>query len=208
MRKEWGALKAAPLSFLFLFIAGLALGYFLGAWYYLERLETLSTQLDSKDSQIGRYRVALGIDKTSGGALVELTNTELKAKAASTSAKVRALHQQLQRRDFAIAELKMSGKLNDKDAREQSDAIMRDVSEEFERTLRADTINVDNELRRRLGPRVLASIVGLPQTFYSASEGVPVGGLWLGPSGIGWSGAFLGVLADGIDQMAALLPTD
>ncbi len=40
-------------------------------------------------------------------------------------------------------------------------------AERFIRTLRADSFNVDNELRRRLGPRAVAAIVGIPPSIVS-----------------------------------------
>lgn len=155
----------------------------------------------------GQVQVALGVEKASSGALIELTNTEMKAKASTTSARLRNLYQSLERQSRQIQALKNSGAIDEKAAAERSFAITREVSEEFDRTLRADAINVDNELRRRLGPQAVASIVGLPRSFFSASDGAPIGVLGLLPSGTGMSAGFLGVLADGIDQMAQLLPS-
>lgn len=206
--REWGVLKSAPLAFIVLALIGIAVGYMASSWYFRSVLDGRAVLIEQKDAQLGRYRVALGIDKASQGALIELTNAEMRAKAATTSAKIRDMHQSLDRQSRQVQELKNSGKLDEKAAAERSFAVLREVSQEFERSLRADAINVDNELRRRLGPKAVASIVGLPPSFFSASDGAPVGILGLLPSGTGMSAGFLGVLADGIDQMAQLLPKD
>jgi hypothetical protein len=205
---EWGVLRSAPVTFILLVAIAVAVGYIASSWYFSGLLGNKAALIEQKDAQIGRYRVALGIDKPSEGALIELTNAEMKAKAATTSTKVRGMHQSLDRQTRQIQELKNSGKLDEKSAAERSFAVIREVSQDFERTLRADAINVDNELRRRLGPKAVASIVGLPPSFFSASDGAPIGVLGLVPSGTGMSAGFLGVLANGIDQMAELLPKD
>ena len=204
--KEWAVLMSAPRTFVVLLVIGVAVGYAASSWYYSGVVSAKSALLEQKEAQLARYKVALGVDKASSGALIELTNTEMKAKAATTSAKLRNLHQSLERQSRQVQSLKNSGKLDEKGAAERSFAVMHEVSDEFERTLRAHSINVDNELRRRLGPQAVASIVGLPPSFFSASDGAPIGVVGLIPSGTGMSAGFLGVLADGIDQMAQLLP--
>jgi hypothetical protein len=205
---EWGVLKGAPVVICVVVIVGGAVGYWVHAWYVSGQLVAKDEQIKSRDLQLGRYRVALGIDRASSGVLIELTNVEMKAKAASTSAKIRDLRISHERQGRQIQALKTSGKLTEQAAAERTFALLREVSEEFDRGLRADAINVDNELRRRLGPKAVASIVGLPPSFFSASDGAPIGLLGLLPSGTGMSAGFLGPLADGIDQMAALLPSD
>jgi hypothetical protein len=76
LKKEWGALTKAPFSFIGLASVLLIGGIALGQWHYSELL-------NEKDGQIGRYRVALGIDPGSAGALVELDNQELALRAKS-----------------------------------------------------------------------------------------------------------------------------
>ena len=74
IRSELRVLKGAPVSFVGLVILSVSAGIGIGSWHYGERLDT-------KDGEIHRYRVALGIDKASAGALVELNNQELALKA-------------------------------------------------------------------------------------------------------------------------------
>src|SRR5712692_3161685 len=95
--KEWGVFKSAPLAFSILVVVAGFIGYIVSSWYFGGVLATKSALVEQKDVQISRYRVALGIDKASGGALIELTNAEMKAKAATTSVKVRNLLQSLER---------------------------------------------------------------------------------------------------------------
>jgi len=59
-------------TFLTVILIALAGGIAIGGWYYSERIETVKEELGSAQGQIGRYRVALGIDKASQGNLVEL----------------------------------------------------------------------------------------------------------------------------------------
>ena len=208
LRNNWAVLKSAPAVFItFAALAGFG-GYLASTWYYGGILASKDAVIAQKDAQIARYRVALGIDKASQRALVELSNTEMRAKATATSTKLRDMRRALDREDQHIEDLKRSGKLDDKAAAERIRAATREASEQFERTLRADAINVDNELRRRLGPKAVGSIIGLPPSFYSRSDGSPIGSYAFLPSGMGMSAVVLNVLADGIDQMAALLSAD
>jgi hypothetical protein len=194
-------------------VAAMVLGasgwWWLTDWLiYSPQIDGLKTNVGQLERDLGRYRVALGIDQATGGALIELTNTEMKAKAATTSAKLRDFEVSYKRRSEALkAEQAAVGNLDKESIFNQQVALMREVSGEFRRTLRADAINVDNELRRRLGPRGVASIVGLPPSFYSASDGAPIGVIGLTTStGNDMDAEFVGTLANGIDQMAQLLP--
>jgi hypothetical protein len=202
LKSESEMIVKAPLAFVIFLAFGILVGHAFATWYYGRQMALKDEQLSAKDGQLSRYRVALGIDKASDGALIELTHAEMKGKAATTSAKVRELIQSYERRSKHIKTLK----LDEKAAGERALALMDEVSREFDRGLRADAINVDNELRRRLGPKAVASIIGLPPTFYSASDGAPLGMMSFVPGG--FAAGFLDTLANGIDQMAALLPAD
>jgi hypothetical protein len=89
--------------------------------------------------------VALGIVPGSRGALVELTNQELRDKSLIVAGR-----QKFERRQ----------------------ALTRELNDEFDRTLRADTFNVDSEMRKRLGREAVSSIIGIPRAFYS-DDGSP-----------------------------------
>ena len=60
--------------------------------YYSSQIGSLREQIAAKDGQLNRYRVALGIDPASKGALVELSNQELALKAQATVTKLRELN--------------------------------------------------------------------------------------------------------------------
>src|ERR1700677_2726545 len=81
IKKEWAALIAAPWSFAGLTAVCLGAGFAAGMLYYSSQVGSLREQLNAKDGQLGRYRVALGMDPASKGALVELNNQELALKA-------------------------------------------------------------------------------------------------------------------------------
>jgi hypothetical protein len=211
--EAWDAAMKSPKAFATVAVALLLLGYGVAAWYYSKRLAEADAQLSTKnvmlqerDATIERYRVALGMTPASGGALIELSHAEMRAKAATTVAKLRSMSAEMERSGLELQRLKNSGKVGEKQFQERQDALLREFSQRFEGELRADAINVDNELRRRLGPKGVASIVGLPKSLYSASDGAPIGIYGLFPSGFGLSAGFLGPLADGIDQMSRLLP--
>ncbi len=152
-----------------LMLGGIGGWWLAGRMAYGPQIEDARSTIAQRDDQLSRYRIALGIDKAGEGALVELTNGEMKAKAATTAGKVREMAASYRRRAEAVGK----EKLNEAVALERQRALMREVGDEFQRTLRADAVNVDNELRRRLGQKVLNSIVGLPPTFYS--DGSPIG---------------------------------
>jgi hypothetical protein len=169
-----------------------------------------AASLQDRDNTIHRLKVALGIDKASDGALIELSNAELKARAASITAKIRALMAEMDDRMKAIDSAHGSAPIDQKQINEAKMSVDNDIGAEFERGLRADTINVDTELRRRLGPKALASVVGISPTLYTAGDHAAVGLMGVMTSaGPGWVAAgLMPVLATGIDQMAAQLPPD
>lgn len=203
IQKEWHALRRAPGAFLTLLILGVAVGYGIGAWYYSGRLATKEVEAVVKDGQIARYRVALGIDPASKGALIELSNQELAAKAINTAAKLRTVCVTVRDASASIASDK---KLTDAQKAERFRAAHQKFSDEFDRTLRADAFNVDNELRRRLDPKAVAAIVGIMPSIQS-DEGARLNILTLMPTGMGLSAGWTCTVADGMDQMAKILPT-
>jgi hypothetical protein len=169
----------------------------------------INDQLTTKDGEIARYRVALGIDPASKGALIELNNQEMQAKAASTVVKMRDLCF-LQEKKIAEIQSQINAKtLDEKGRLDRIQAVHRELSEQFVRTLRSDAFNVDNELRRRLGPQAVATIIGITPSIVS-DDGTRIDILSLVLSGtsfsMGFDINFVCVLADGIERMAKLLP--
>jgi hypothetical protein len=199
IQKEWGVLKGAPLSFVILVVLCLLTGIGIGSWHYSERLE-------EKDGQLSRYRVALGIDKASPGALIELNNEELRAKALATAARLHEICISFRKRGENLQKELAAPKLSEKEKGERSSALMKQESDEFDRTTRTDAAIVEIELRRRLSREAKASILGLPPAF-RGSDGsfLPLMNLL---SGSGLDVAFICVDGDGIEAMAKLLPPD
>jgi len=195
VQQQWTQLMTAPAAFILLLVIGVGAGFSAGGWYYRDRI-------DEKNGLISRYRVALGLDKSNEGNLIELNNEEMRAKAMTTASALR---------EFAVSlrnqtESAVAGAKDDKDKATRSFRILKEMSDEFDRKLKADSNLVDNELRRRLGPKAVASIVGVPPSVFSASDRAAVSIVGMMPSGTGMSAGFAGTLADSIEQMARLLP--
>jgi hypothetical protein len=203
LRAEGRVIKSAPFAFLVFLVIGGSVGYLASSWYY-------SKEITDKGGEIGRYRVALGIDKASEGSLIELNNAELEAKALSTSLKLENLCSRYQKRITEIQEQKAEGKIDDKGMLDRQKAIDSELSYEFVQNLRADSFNVDNELRRRLGPQAVAAIVGItPSVVADDGTRVDITTLVLSAGGMPrFNMDFTCPLANGIEQMAKLLPPD
>jgi len=206
IKREWAVLRGAPGAFVGLAVISLLSGVALESWHYSGQISTLTTQLNSKDGEIGRYRVALGIDKASQGNLVELTNDELRVKSINTASKLRGVCSSARAKDEAAS--KAEANLDAKTKGERVFARFREASDEIDRNVRSDTALVDNELRRRLRPEAIASIPGVPTSLYNAATGTPIDPLILGTAGGNGFSSMLCILADGIEQMAKLLPSD
>lgn len=208
LRKEGKALSAAPLSFVllsgFYFAGGLAVG----TLYFSERIASMREQLTAKEGLIGCYRVALSIDPASQGALTELSHDELRAKALSTIARLRDMCQSLRFQQEQIAEQFNAKIISDDRRRALVEAIRKEVGKQFVRTLRADASNVDNELRRRLGPTTVGAIPTISPNILS-TDGATVDLLNLMPSGTPViDDVIIRVLGDSIEQVAKLLPSE
>jgi hypothetical protein len=147
LEREWSRVKDAPVVFVVLTLLGISTGWYLASFYYQGRLA-------EKDGLLARYRVALGIDKPSQGNLIELTNEEMRAKAMSTAAALREFTVSLRNQTNSA----VVGAKDDKDKAERSFRVLKEMSDEFDRKLKADSNLVDNELRRRLGPKAVASL--------------------------------------------------
>jgi hypothetical protein len=198
--REWRVLKETPFTFLMLAGACLSLGLGVGKWYYAREIDTLKGQNE-------RYRVALGIDKASKGNLIELTNEELKAKVLSTVPKLRDFCAVVRKKSDA-ADQELKEKRIDKQTRiKRQIAIINEASYEIDRNVRSDAYLLDNELRRRLDRRAVASLVNVPPSVYFEPD-TPIDILSLIPSGTGMDGAFIcQIVTDNIEKMAKLLKT-
>jgi hypothetical protein len=151
IRQEGAVLKKAPLAFVGLAIVFFGVGIAVAHWYD-------SDKLNDKDDQLRRYRVALGVEPGSPNALVELTNPELKSKALLVSSSVQALCEQFNKRSAEIKAQLDAKKIDEKGANDRQQALMKDISAQFDHNLRADALNVHSELLRRLDPKAAAAV--------------------------------------------------
>lgn len=198
IKAELAVLKQAPVSFVGLVVISIAAGVGIGTWHYSERL-------DAQDSQIKRYRVALGIDSASKGALVELNNEELALRAQSIVAKLREFNSRLDARIEAVQKLNEASKVGKEQAFKDQQAVMQQVSQEFDSNLASDAYNVDSELQKRLSPEATAHIIRVPSLTSDSGGHIAITALL---RGTGFDALFIRTLADEIEQMAKLLPSD
>jgi hypothetical protein len=197
LKKEWAVLKRAPLSFVGLAMIFFGAGLGAGLWHYSERLEI-------KDGEIHRYRVAMGIDEASKGALVELNNQELALKAQSIVLHLRQFTFELDAKCTAINQRLKSGEIDEQQAGKDTMDAMKEVSQDFDRNLASDTYNVENELRSRLDPSAMSHILRVPAFMINNDPRSRVTFSDLA-RGSGFDAGMLGRLADEIEQMANLL---
>jgi len=206
IRNNWRELKNAPGAFVLLALLSFGAGMLAQLWIDEGAMSAKDALLQAKDYQIGRYEVALGIKAPSQGIMVTLTNEELAAASTIQAGKLRALCFWHSDRNDEIDALEREGKLDATEAGKRWLKLEQSTSDKFDQTLRADTHIVDSELRRRLGKEAVASIVGVAPSVIG-TNGEQINIVTLLPSGEGTSAAFLCVLADGIEQMAKLLPS-
>jgi hypothetical protein len=198
LKQEARVIKSAPFSFLLFIVIGGSIGYVASSWYY-------SKQIMDREQDIRRYRTALGIDKGAASAMVELNNAELKAKALNSASKARDLCFAFKRRESQIKPPTKGNKKEEKEAAARDLALMKETSQEFDRDLKADFLNANNEVMRRLDPKYVSAVTRAP-IISNAETGVPIGMLSLMPGD--FEAAFLCIYADQLEQMAKLLPSD
>jgi hypothetical protein len=200
IRQEWPKLKEAPYSFVVLVVVAAGLG--LGAEKLLvsEQVSSLHEQITAKDGQLSRYRIALGIDKASQGALVELSNQELKLKAKSTVASLRAFSMDAKKRQESIEKEIAAKKRPKKEADQDLLKAMQSVAGDYDSGLESDALNVDNELKKRLDRAAISHVIRVP--FLKGADGSEATGIF--------RGTFADIFfIDGLaDEMADLLPED
>lgn len=188
---EGRVLKKAPI----LCACLLLLGAGIGRWYDSEKLS-------DKDNELHRYRVALGVDPASKGALIELTDKELSLKARSTVANLRRLDSDLQVKLAAIQQQLEQGKIKPEDADKAKTQAMHDVSQDYDRNLASEALNVDEELRKRIDPKAMEHILRVPALVGSDGERIPFAALM---RGTGFDTFYIRGLANEIEQMTNLL---
>lgn len=201
MKEEVRTIKKAPFAFLLFLVIGGTIGYAASNFYY-------SKQIADKDGQLSRYRVALGIDPASKGALVELNNQELALRAQSIVAKMRQFDAVFEEKSKIIDEQVKLGKLDKKQAFDQKTQAMKNVSHSFDENLASDAINMESELRRRMSQEAMTHIVRAPAFVFKDENGNVTGRITLLGMIRGGddSATMIRVFADEIEAMAKLLP--
>jgi|SRR5208283_84816 len=198
IKTEWPVIRGAPLSAVILITVGCGIGYLAAHWYY-------DKQIIEKNGEINRYRVALGVDKGGPSALVELNNAELREMALNMVPKVRGLCFSLEMRHDAIPPAPKGNETAEKQYDDRDLALRKEIGQEFDRNLRSDFVNIDNELLRRLGSSADAVIHG--PILEDAQSKTPIGM----PSFISWpefEALSLCWYANELEQLAKLLPPD
>jgi hypothetical protein len=213
LKGERHVIRGAPFSFILFLVIGGLIGKWIAAQYYSGQLATAKEQINTKDAQLraeegelNRYRVVLGINQASPGALVELNNRELALRAEFIVEKIREHDLALNAKYAEIDSQLKAKKITQKEAAAADRTAILDAAKDFDNNLASDTYNVENELRTRLDSNALSHVMMVP--------GFLAGG---NPrTRITFSQIFRGVvemrglsrLADEIDQMARLLPPD
>jgi hypothetical protein len=205
IRKEWAVLRSAPGAFI-----GLAVVFFLsgagaGSYYFAGQIAAMREQMVTKDGQVSRYRMALGIDPGSKGALVELTNEELQAKGFQSVAKLRELCGSTRRQVDALRVLLNEGKIDVKQWREGQLALNKDLADRFDQQQRADVLNIFNEILRRLDQKSIGAIARVSPSIIMGG-GAPVPLIASMPSGSEMESILACELANSLDQSAKQLP--
>jgi hypothetical protein len=198
LKQEWPVIRRAPLSFVIFLVVGFFLGYGAISWH-------LHGEMSEKDGELYRYRVVLGIEPGSPGALVELNNQELALRAESIVSKIRDLASAFETRVRELDQLKASGKIDMPQEIEQENQASKDISQSFDSNLASDAYNVDNELRKRLSPEAMSHVVRVPALVADNGSHIPLIALF---RGTGVDTYYMRGLADEIEQMARLLPPD
>lgn len=200
-------LKQAPAAFIGLSVVALAAGFAGGMLYYSGQIGSLKEQMNTKDGQIGRYRVALGVDKASRGAMVDLTDDELRAMATTIVSKVRDLCSPIRRR---AVEIRSATKVDDRAAKRREYQLLRALAtegaEQYNKTIRSDRNLLNNEILRRIDKKAAAAIVRVP--IWDAETGTPTSILTFPATGDGLMDyALMCAAADETEQLSKLLPT-
>src|SRR5271156_1278931 len=162
LKQEWPNLKKSPYSFVLLVVVAGGLGFSMARLYLNDQIAAVHEQISAKESQLGRYRVALGIDPASKGALVELNNQELALKAQSIVVQLRQFTSIVTAKCTAIDQRAKSGEIKKEDVGTEKFAAMKEVSQAFVRTLASDTYNVEHELRNRMDASAMEHVIRVP----------------------------------------------
>lgn len=194
IRQEFAVIKAAPPSCLFI----VAIGFGIGGLFYGARLDLAHESNEN-------YRRSLGTSAPYSGVYADLSNNDLKAKTARMVKNLRTLQFQYQHRSTDIHVQLQNHEIDQAKFNVLSEAFNQQISEEFTKNFKSEAVALDNELRHRLSPEALKTIVGSP------AFDPPITIVSLLPSGMlgGKIGIFgVEISAGELEQMNAKLPYD
>jgi hypothetical protein len=188
--KQVDVIKASPL--ILLLVA--AIGWAVHALYVGERVDGLKQQNEN-------YRRALGISAPYSGIYADLSNDDLKSKTVHAVSKLRHLHLGFQKRSSQAEADWRNKKMTDENYNNFTTSMDRQATEEFIKDLRSEAIALDSELRHRLSPQALSTIVGAGPIL---DPNITIQALVPGKFGV----FFIETLANELEEMNNKLPAD
>lgn len=160
LQQEWSTLKAAPVTFVLLFILAFLAAFFAVKWYYGGILETKNERLKAKDDQLDDYRQRLGLISASGSEFSLLNHEELKQRALDLVTKIREFSVQINEESTRLifTQQQQMSKAKTDDERDiiwhQFSGKLSQLSikhnAEYDRQLKIDAILMRDELLSRL----------------------------------------------------------
>jgi hypothetical protein len=205
--QQLDVIRNAPIPFATSVFVAAILIWLAMSWGYGRIIENKESHISILTAENERYRVALSLAAATPSALLKLTDKELQAKSLNVVTRLRGLISINDTQTRAIQNLPDKG---DEAKKSLIESLQRDLDQQFLDGLKSDAFNVDFELRRRLGPRAVAGVVGIAPSIV-ARDGTRINLLTLALGGSEvpvFDLGFMPTLATGIEQMAKLLPTD
>jgi len=160
LQQEWSTLKAAPFTFVLLFILAFLAAFFAVRWYYRGVLETKNERLKAKDDQLDDYRQRLGLISGSGSEFSLLNHEELKQRAINLVTNIREfsvrINEESSRRILTQQRRMIEAKTEDERNRiwhTFSDKLFQQSTKqnaEYDRQFKIDAILMRDEMLSRL----------------------------------------------------------
>jgi hypothetical protein len=202
---QWQAVMKAGGAFVTAVLASAVIIWLVMNWGFGRIIDNKDAEVASLKAENERLRVAANISPATSS-LISLNNSELKKKTAYIVDRLRAISSVVNTR---TAEISAQSNVDDKAKHSQIESVLKEMDRQFVGEVRADAYNIDFELRRRLGPQIVAGIVGISPSIV-ANDGTRININQLLPSDTTpvFDLGFIPTLADGIEQMARLLPKE
>ena len=197
LRREWPVVRQAPGSFVIAVLVCTGLVLLGASSYYNSETRKLKSDND-------RYKILLGIDKPTTTTLSLLTNSELRSKAFHIVEEIRERIRGHQENELSLSEKRKEGKITEEEYDTLSEGEYDRAASAFAIEIRSAALNVYNELRRRLPEDVTLMMPVLRP----ADPTDPTVSLYQAFSLQQVSWGFAERLANDIDQLAKLLPSD